>query len=351
MEKIKIKLNNFSGEYPDDKDYLEKYWSIKVLRDNFNVEFVNSENEANVIFEHCTRASNYKFLNERNKKIVLFSSEDLFKKRDVFNLIESFFHKLGFKEKKWKIMDKIDDIMPSSISGVPVRYFLPRHLKFIKKISEGKIKNAYAIVQNDIRGKNILIIPSFLQVFYYKIPELIKKNKKNSEDRKKFCAFIVSSNSSRERVKFLKMLSKYKRVDSYGKIMNNMGDRAFNKHWDTTHNEIYKNYKFVICFENNFSKRYICEKLPLVMLSGAIPLFRGAPDIGDYFNTRSFINYDDYGSYKKMIEKIMELDKNDKKYKEFLKEPWFKDNKIPKIFGEKEKELIEFYKKVFSEWI
>jgi hypothetical protein len=351
MKKIKIKLKHFYGEYSREEEYYEKYWSLKVLKDNFNVEFVNNEKEADVIFEHCTRISDYKFLKERNKKIVLFSSEDLFKKRDVFNLIESFFHKLGFGEKKWKIMDKIDDIIPHFISSIQIRYFLPRHLEFIKKIAQGKIKNAYAIVQNDIKGKNVLIIPSFLQVFYYKTSKLIKKKEKHPEKRKKFCAFIVSSNSSRERVKFFKMLSKYKKVDSYGKIRNNMGSQFFNMPWRETHNKIYKDYKFVICFENNFAKRYICEKLPLVMLSGTIPLFRGASDIGDYFNTKSFINYDDYGSYGKMVKKIIELDKNDEKYNEFLKEPWFKDNKIPKIFKDKEKELINFYKYVFKEWL
>jgi len=351
---IKIKLNHFSGEYQNDSEYHEKYWSIKILLDNFNVKIVDNEKDANIIFEHCVRKSDYKFLKERKKKLVLFSSEDLYKKRDIFNLIESFLHKLGLRERKWKIMDKIDDIVPSFISSIPVKYFLPRHLKFIKDISEGKIKNAYAIVQNDIKGGNVLIIPSFLQVFYYNLQDLIKKDKKIKKDlrsRKKFCAFIVSSNSSRERVKFFKKLSKYKKVDSYGKVMNNMGDGIFKSHWSSTHHNIYKDYKFVICFENNFAKRYICEKLPRAMLSGAIPIFRGAPDIGDYFNTKSFINYDDYESYEKMIKKIIELDKNDKKYEEFLKQPWFKDNKVPKIYKEKEKELINFYKKVLSDYL
>ncbi len=52
-------------------------------------------------------------------------------------------------------------------------------------------------------------------------------------------------------------------------------------------------------------------------------IHRGAPNVGEYFNRKSFINYEDCGkSYDKMIKKIIELDKDDKKYKEFLKEAW-----------------------------
>ena len=311
-EKIKIKLNRFSGEYEDNADYFKKYFPIKVLKDNFNVKFVNDVDEADIICEHCTRSSNYNFLKEKKRKVILFSGEDLFKKRDVFNLIESFIHKLGFKKRKWTIMDKIDLIIPHFISSIPVVYFLPKHLKFVKKIIKGEIKNAYAIVQNDLKGENILIIPCFLYIFYYHMPKLIKKNNHKFKNRKKFCAFIVSSNSSRERVEFFKKLSKYKKVDSYGKVQNNMGDKIFDTFWDNNI-EILKNYKFVISFENNFTKEYICEKIQKAMLAGAIPIYRGAPNIGEYFNTKSFINYDDYGSYDKMIKKIIELDKNDDK--------------------------------------
>ena len=346
-KKIKIKLNGFHGEYKNDSEYFEKFFPIRVLKDNFDVEFVENVEEADVICENCTRGSNYNFLDEKEKTIILFSAEDLFKKRDIFNLIESFFHKIGFKERKWEIMDKIDSIIPHFISSIPIMYFLSKHLKFIKIIIKGKVKNAYAIVQNDLKGENIFVLPCFFYTLYYQLPKLIKKNHENLKNREKFCAFIVSSNSSRERVKFFKKLSKYKKVDSYGKVQNNMGDQIFGKRW-STNVDLYKNYKFVICFENNFAKRYICEKLHNTMFSGAIPIYRGAPDIGDYFNTKSFINYDDYGSYDKMIKKIIELDKDDKKYMKIANEPWFVDNKIPKIFKEKGKELIEFYRKILN---
>ena len=62
---------------------------------------------------------------------------------------------------------------------------------------------------------------------------------------------------------------------------------------------LFKKYRFVICFENSFADEYITEKLPNVMFSGGIPIYRGAPNIGKYFNTESFINFENYGYYNK----------------------------------------------------
>ncbi len=190
----------------------------------------------------------------------------------------------------------------------------------------------------------------FIQDYFYDLKKLLKKKVPSDLDikKKKFCAFVVSSNSSRERVKFFKILSKYKKVDSYGKVMNNMGDIIQKKEWKSN-SDLFKKYKFVICFENSFAKDYITEKLPNVMFANTIPIYRGAPNIREYFNTNSFINYDDYGSYGEMIKKIIELDNDKKKYRKFLKQPWFKDNKIPKKIKNKEKELIKFYKKILRE--
>ena len=86
--------------------------------------------------------------------------------------------------------------------------------------------------------------------------------------------------------------------------------------------ELFRDYKFVICFENSYANDFITEKLPNVMLANSIGIYRGAPNVDEFFNTKSFINYDNYGSYDKMIEKIIELDKDDDKYQKFLEEPF-----------------------------
>ncbi|MFH1521952.1 MAG: glycosyltransferase family 10 [archaeon] len=343
MEKeIKIKFNKI-------KKIDRNYFPFKVLFENFDVKIVEDINDADVAFEMACRDGDYKFLKE-NKKTIIITNEDLFAIKNIFSLIESGINKLGFKNAKYKLMDKLDLIIPKFFSEIPLFYFMKEYLDFVQKIKAKKLKNKYAIIQNNIKDKNIFILPYFLQGYYYDMPKLIKRKNKGRQNRRKFCAFVVSSNSSRERVDFFKKLSKYKKVDSYGKVMNNMGDKI-QKLNHLSNPVLFEKYKFVICFENTFSDEYITEKLVNVMFAGAIPIYRGAPNIDKYFNTKSFINYEDYGLYDEMIEKIIELDNDEEKYGEILKEPWFVDNKIPKIFKKKEKELIKFYKNIFCKEI
>lgn len=339
QREIKIKFNKVGRV---DKNF----FPFKVLFDNFNIKVVENSNEAEVIFEMAWRDGDYNFL-KGNKKVIVITAEDLFIKRNIFNLLESFISKLGFENIKYRIMDKLDGIIPYHISRIPILYFMGKYLDFVKKIEKGEIKKGYAIIQNNIEEGNIFILPYFLQGYYYDIPKLIKRPLERCLDKKRFCVFVVSSNSSRERVKFFKKLSKYKKIDSYGKVMNNMGNQIQHLNY-VSNSSLFKKYKFVICFENDFHEEYITEKLINVMLADTIPIYRGAPDVGKYFNTKSFINYEDYGLYDGMIKKVIELDQDDKKYEEFLKEPWFRNNKIPKVIKDKEKDLIKFYKKVFD---
>ena len=53
----------------------------------------------------------------------------------------------------------------------------------------------------------------------------------NKEIRKKFCAGVISNNYSTDgfRLKFIKELSKYKKVDMGGAVMNNIGWRVKKK--------------------------------------------------------------------------------------------------------------------------
>lgn len=334
---IKIKFNNYN-----ERTFINSF-PTRVLFENFNIKKVNKAENADVIFEVAHRWGNSD-LSNKDKTRVMISHENLFFKRSFFSVSESVIRRAGFKKEKYKIMDFLDKFIPKFISDISCDYFLPKHVKFINNIKNNIDENAFAIICNDVKSDNIIQMPLFVQEYFGQLSLLTRK--KNFLEKRKFCAFIVSSNSGRDRIRFFRKLSKYKKVNSYGRVLNNMGDRFFKKHWENN-SKIFSNYKFVICFENSFADGYITEKLPNVMFSGTIPIYRGAPNIGKYFNTKSFINYEDYNSYDKMIKRIIELDNDDEKYKKFSEQQWFKENKVPKIIIKKEKELIKFYRKVF----
>jgi hypothetical protein len=332
----KIYLNNIT------KSDLETLWPLRVLTKNFKVEIAQDVEKSDLIIESITRGKTFI---DSEKKVLFISSDNILFKKNLFSALESIIFRLGMTTKKYKIMDFLDKIIPKWLASMPLLKFFPKHERLIRSVSCGEVLNKYFILTNEICSKNTISIPVFLQVYYDKLPLLLKKKRIKTRDR--FCAFVVSSNSSRERISLFKQLSKYKKIDSYGKVMNNANNELVGKEWINNY-KLFSKYKFVLCFENSFNKDYITEKLTNVMLSGAIPIYRGAVNVGEYFNTKSFINFDDYGSYKKMISKIIELDNNPKEYKRMLSEPWFNENKIPNSIKNKKKNLIRFYEEILD---
>lgn len=165
---------------------------------------------------------------------------------------------------------------------------------------------------------------------------------------KKFCCIVISNITASERIHFALKLLKYKKVDIFGKTKYTNSDNSKLPRHHLENSHLFQQYKFVICFENSFADEYITEKLPNAMLGNAIPIYRGAPNVAIYFNAQSFIDYEGYDkSYNKMMEKIIELDQDDKKYAQFLKQPFITKQNIANIEN-KEKELDLFMERMMS---
>ena len=162
---------------------------------------------------------------------------------------------------------------------------------------------------------------------------------------RKFCNFVASNGNCQERNQFVQQLSKYKKVDSGGRWMNNIGYAVDDKL------KFQSEYKFSIAFENNAYRPqhpgYTTEKIMQPMTVNSIPVYWGNPLIGKEFNTKSFINFYDFGYTGNMIEYIIELDNNNEKYLEMLKTPWFINNIIPD--NNKIENIKSFLYKIFNQ--
>ncbi len=196
------------------------------------------------------------------------------------------------------------------------------------------------------KEKNNLNHPYF---FYHGFinPSKLKK-KKTTIVPEKFCFFAVSGPFDIDRIKFFLRLSRYKKIDSFGLLFNNTGNLKDRGMLHENYKKI-ESYKFVICFENSHAENYITEKIFQAVMGSAIPIYRGAPNIGEYFNTKSFINYEDCGSsYAKMLERVIELDQDDEKYLEMLNEPFLLNDEMPKSYLAREKTTKAYYAKVYD---
>ena len=263
------------------------------------------------------------------------------------------------------------DIEKSGIKFPKKKFRMRLHaLKNIEKfLIRTPSKKEYALLCNDLKSDHILNFPYFFYFCFDCFENFITvKNKKVV--KKKFCAFVVSNETAKDRIAFFYKLSKYKKVDSYGALFNNAripesliekykfknarGDSGKNRPTDiyntiALNRELFGEYKFVICFENSYANDYITEKLPNVMLANSIGIYRGAGNIGEFFNTKSFINYDDYGCYDLMINKIIELDRDDEKYSKFLEQPFFVNNELPPRIKTLKQDLRYFLKRMVED--
>lgn len=131
-----------------------------------------------------------------------------------------------------------------------------------------------------------------------------------------FCSITVS-NANRNPVfkELFEALSKYKRVNSGGRWMNNVGGPVADKMtFDRRH-------KFSIACENSASPGYTTEKLVQAFAAKTIPIYWGDPLVSRVFNTKAFINVNDFASVDEVVNRIKMIDNSDELYLQMMREP------------------------------
>ena len=160
-----------------------------------------------------------------------------------------------------------------------------------------------------------------------------------------FCSFVYSNGMGNPiRQQFFQELLQYKKVDSGGRYMNNIGlpegvpDKI----------EFESKHKFSIAFENSSHPGYTTEKLIQAFAAGTVPIYWGDPKVQEIFNPESFIFVNDYESLDRVVDKIKEIDQNDELYLKYLGTPALLD---PEEFDRKVqvKQIGDFFHHIFSQ--
>jgi len=136
-----------------------------------------------------------------------------------------------------------------------------------------------------------------------------------AKEHTEFCSFVVSNHRNPKRKQVFMQLSEYKRVNSGGGYLNNVGGRVKDKF------AFESNHKFSICFENGAHNGYTTEKLIQALAARTIPIYWGDPKVGKVFNKNAFIDAYSYNNIKDVIERVKEIDNNDDLYMRMLSEP------------------------------
>ncbi len=181
-------------------------------------------------------------------------------------------------------------------------------------------------------GFNHINDPKYFRLpFYY----MCKFNKKISTNYNKtadlgqcnphkpyFACFLVSNSGGdniREysaldgctaRNKMFNKLSSYKRVESGGKHLNNIGKVITKKEMTKWLSQC----KFVIAYENQSYDGYITEKPFQAYFAGAIPIYYGHQTAVADINKNAIIYAGDFGNEDDLVEYIKKVDNDDELY-------------------------------------
>jgi hypothetical protein len=131
-----------------------------------------------------------------------------------------------------------------------------------------------------------------------------------SLDRRDFaCAFI--NNPDPVRLRFLKELSRFGKVDIFGRYANNYVNDKIG---------VGNNYKFVICFENDLYPGYVTEKPLEAWLSKSVPVYWGN-DARGLLNSAALINCSSYDSLADAAESVASLQSQTELMEGIIKQP------------------------------
>lgn len=162
----------------------------------------------------------------------------------------------------------------------------------------------------------------------------------NNHPKSKFCCFLVSNPHATRRIEFFKKLNAYKKVDSGGKVMNNLGYQVVDKL------SFLSPYKFVIAFENSGYPGYVTEKIYEPFFTNTIPIYWGSESVSKEFNPDRFLNRADFSSDEELIDKIIYLEEHDEAYREMILQPVFIGNTPNEYFDENR--LANYFEKIFE---
>jgi len=175
------------------------------------------------------------------------------------------------------------------------------------------------------------------------------------KNNKGFCAIVSNHDSNNTRTNICHHISKYKTLEVSGDIFkygkypeikmhrNSVSGGQHNKH------NFIKNYKFNICSESSITNGYISEKIFECIIAGCIPIYmtnNDTPIENTIINNDFIIKYNN-DNITSVVDKIVEIDTNDEKYKEHLKINPFKPNardEINKFYKQLETRLSHLFK-------
>ena len=134
------------------------------------------------------------------------------------------------------------------------------------------------------------------------------------------CAVMLQSAAfdASGRNHFARELMGHMKIDSYGRFLNNRQLATVGTGREAKLRLI-ANYKFCLGFENSIAPDYVTEKFFDPLISGTIPVYRGAPNVDAFApGANSFIDASKFAGPRELADFLIDLDKSDEAYRQYL---------------------------------
>ena len=167
-------------------------------------------------------------------------------------------------------------------------------------------------------------------------------------DKKKFCAFVATNPNNPVRNLAFQTLNSWKHVDAGGNLFCNLSEGPIPANYggggggELAKVNFYKQYKYVLTFENSSSPGYTTEKLFHAKVAGCVPIYWGDPLVERDFDARGFLNANSIQTTDDLIKLVSNVDE----------EQWKKMASIPALSEYKkrwcERTMEEIAKRIFQ---
>ena len=154
-----------------------------------------------------------------------------------------------------------------------------------------------------------------------------------------FAAYASSHCGVPIRNKIYALLEKYKNVHGLNKNCHNglqppgglLSDRYNETSWMISIVERFKEYKFVLVFENQIVPGYLTEKLANAKKAGAVPVYWGSSAATDMFNSDAFVNCSPFvneteeDALSRCVSQVVQIDKDNALWFRMVNQPFVRE--------------------------
>lgn len=193
------------------------------------------------------------------------------------------------------------------------------------------------------------LYPAFIKNSHNEINS-IDKARILLKQKNKFCNFLYSNHMAHpNRDLLFHILSNYKKIDSLGRHLNNVGHSGtgYIGHENDCVN-LKSPYKFSIASENASFTGYTSEKILTSLAAHTVPIYFGDPMVVEKINPDCFINCNALRNIEDVIPLVKQVDENDDLWCKMISEDW--QTPIQKEHSKKIHDSYHnFFLKIFNE--